>query len=373
MQGAVNVAGRPSYTGRPREALFVTLAPNGRFAIGSGRLTIKPGPVPFVGSVVGDLGRILDLPDGAALLERADALGHATEIALPDRPTIPINGWTVPDDLQAATEAGAPCAPPDQEGGPPRGTGKGCGSTIFYNPSDWQTPGEPHAVPSWQVLMALLQQANLNAAGRNCFLAPVPEVVSAPAEAPDAPRFHCSATRVLNTLMFSYAIHNPGRQDIFLMDGWSAGAATLSHSHDRANVIANPNGDAVVGRFVAPWPMDRHVARVSVPLGRRVAAGTTLEGCIEIPEPLTEASPYFPDLPATQYAAAPIGGVEVRIGYWASDLKVLQAEPVAPDADIYAMAPAVAARSALYLSRRFPTRGLQLLKRPAACRAMAHA
>jgi hypothetical protein len=66
----------------------------------------------------------------------------------PDPPTEPPNGWIVPDDIAAATSGGA-----------------GCGSTIVYDPADWPRRGDPRSPTSVEILLILLRQANLNAAG----------------------------------------------------------------------------------------------------------------------------------------------------------------------------------------------------------------
>ena len=65
------------------------------------------------------------------------------------------------------------------------------------------------------------------------------------------------------------------------------------------------------------------------PLARRLPAGASLEGCIEIPLPLAETSPYFPDLTLRGYEIIDIKGVQLMIGYWpaaSQDLVVRQSE-----------------------------------------------
>ena len=82
------------------------------------------------------------------MLARGDAVGHKVRIIQPDPPTEPPNGWIVPDDIAAATSGGA-----------------GCGSSIVYDPADWPRRGDPRSPTSVEILLLLLRQANLNAAG----------------------------------------------------------------------------------------------------------------------------------------------------------------------------------------------------------------
>lgn len=136
----------------------------GGFAIGRGRITIDAADMLFVTNVIGDLGRIVHDPEGEAAIRQGDALGYRIRIVRPDPPTEPPNGWVIPDDLVAATAAGI-AIDGEAEGGAKRGTGAGCGSTIAYDPSDWPHPDDPHSPSSDAILMMLLRQANLNAAG----------------------------------------------------------------------------------------------------------------------------------------------------------------------------------------------------------------
>jgi hypothetical protein len=139
---------RPSYTARPGEAVYVFRDEDTWFAIGGGRVTIAPDSVLFVNDVVGDIGRLAHSPEGEAVLARGDVAGHKVRIMKPDPPTEPPNGWIVPDDIAAATSGGA-----------------GCGSTIVYDPADWPRRGDPRSPTSVEILLILLRQANLNAAG----------------------------------------------------------------------------------------------------------------------------------------------------------------------------------------------------------------
>ncbi len=153
---------RPSYTARPGEAILVFRDDDGSFAIGVGRITIAPDDILFVNDVVADFGPLAHSAEGEEVLRRGDAIGHKVRIDKPDPPTEPPNGWIVPDDLAAASAQGATAT-----GGGPAGTGAGCGSRIVYDPADWPRRGDPRSPTSVQMLLLLLRQANLNAAGKS--------------------------------------------------------------------------------------------------------------------------------------------------------------------------------------------------------------
>jgi hypothetical protein len=140
----------PSHTARPGEGVFVSRDDAGNFVIGVGRVKIASDDILFVNDVVGDLGLIAHSPEGESVLQRGDAIGKPVLIKKADPPTEPPNAWVLPDDLAAAT-----------------GNGAGCGSTIVYDPSHWPRGGDPRSPSSEAILLTMLRQANLNAAGKS--------------------------------------------------------------------------------------------------------------------------------------------------------------------------------------------------------------
>jgi hypothetical protein len=130
-----------------------------------------------------------------------------------------------------------------------------------------------------------------------------------------------------------------------------------------AVVLAGPGDDATVGRMIPPLPTDRRIAVPVIPLARRIVRGETFEGCIEIPEPLAEVSPYFADLQLRQYEIVRISGVVFSIGYWDADGDGLAALPVEYSPGLFNVVTRNTARSARSVSQRFAARGLQLFKR----------
>jgi hypothetical protein len=174
-------------------------------------------------------------------------------------------------------------------------------------------------------------------------------------------RLSCQPSKSGNTLVFPYRLDNEGPDEVYAMQavaGFGAQAADMA-----AVIIAAENGDAVIGRFMPPLPADRRIAVPLTPLARRVPVGGFLEGRIEAPLPLAEASPYFPELRLRQYEITEIAGVVLMIAYWVADPSEVIARQLDPASDllsVYPSSPATVARSA---TQRFPTRGLQLFRR----------
>jgi hypothetical protein len=124
----------------------------------------------FVTAVVEDIGRIAHSPAGEEALRQGDAMGHSVLIARPSPPTEPPNAWAIPDDLAAAILPSVSVRPGDS--GPVQGTGTGCGSTVVYDPADWDETGDPLRPSRAAVLLTMLEQANANANGKSNPLLP---------------------------------------------------------------------------------------------------------------------------------------------------------------------------------------------------------
>jgi hypothetical protein len=143
-------------------------------------------------------------------------------------------------------------------------------------------------------------------------------------------RLECRPSKTGNLLLFPYTLENVGPGDVYAMHALpSADPATheAQGNDTAAIVIASDNGDAIIGKFVAPFPTDRRIAVQVFPLARRLSVGAKLEGRIEIPLPLAETSPYFPDLTLRGYEMAEIKGVALTIGYWISGNDGLSVNP----------------------------------------------
>lgn len=353
---------RPSYTARPGEAVRVFRDDDGGFAIGLGRLRIVSDDMRFVADVVGELGRIVYAPQGEEVLRRGDALGRPVMINKPEPPTAPPNAWIVPDDLRAATAAGKPTGERDTAGNPILGTGAGCGSTIAYDPADWAA-GDGARSPV-AVLQRMLEEANMNATGSSAGSGGGP--VTPTGEGTAGPRLQCRPGKSGNRLIFQYALHNEGPVEVYVMDAVpdrDPATGALRADDQAAVVILGPEGEAILGKFAAPPPLDRHMALAVMPLARLLPPGGTLERELAIPLPLAETSPYFPDLPLRRYEIVDIAGVVFTIGYWVAGMDNLAAAPVEDRPELFAVTTRNTARSARRTTQRFPTTGLQLFKR----------
>lgn len=178
-------------------------------------------------------------------------------------------------------------------------------------------------------------------------------------------RLSCQPAKAGNTLLFPYTLENRG-SDVYAMHAMPARdpASGEARANDAsAVVIFSADGDAILGKFAAPLPTDRRIAVPVLPLARHLPAGARLEGRIEIPIPLAETSPYFPDLTLRQYEVVDIKGVVVMIGYWLAGVDGLVAVPVDFAADLSVVVTRDTWRSARRVSQRFPTTGLQIFKR----------
>jgi hypothetical protein len=179
-------------------------------------------------------------------------------------------------------------------------------------------------------------------------------------------RLECRPSKTGNVLIFPYTLQNQGTVDIYAMHALPT-VEPESHvnvaKENAAVVIAGEAGDAIIGKFVAPLPTDRRIARPVLPLACHLPAGATLQGRIEIPLPLAETSPYFPDLTLRGYEVLDIKGVVLTIGYWTAGFDYLVARPVQYAPNLFAVVTGDTMKSARRATQRFPTAGLQLFKR----------
>ena len=116
-------------------------------------------------------------------------------------------------------------------------------------------------------------------------------------EAPASRRCGSNASRrkVGNLLIFPYTLENEGAGEIYAMHallGVDRATGGARANDTAAVVIAGEEGDAIVGKFAAPLPVDRRIAVPVFPLARRLPAGASFEGRLEMPLPLAEA-PLF--------------------------------------------------------------------------------
>jgi hypothetical protein len=179
-------------------------------------------------------------------------------------------------------------------------------------------------------------------------------------------RLVCRPSKAGNVLLFPYTLDNQGQTDVYAMHALPSAdpdSGEARANETAATVIAGPEGEAIVGKFAAPLPVDRRIAVPVVPLARHVPPGGSIEGSIEIPLPLAETSPYFADLSLRRYEVIDIRAVVLTIGYWLGGRDNLVAVPVDYAPDLFFVVNATAAKSALRVTQRFPTSGLQMFRR----------
>jgi hypothetical protein len=347
---------RPACTASRREALLVYRNAEGMLEIGKGRIRIAPGTVPYFRRVVADLGQVLDAPGGVEAFEQGDALGHGVTIRQPEIAARPPNGWTLPEDIVAATAAGMATGLMDANGRRLVGTGAGCGSTIVYDPDDWALRHDPISPASNEVLLRLLLHANACAAGT--VMPPEPITTSAAHQL----LLDCRPAKIGDVLSFPYVIKNPGPDAVYVMDAVACAdpATRMACAGERHAVLIGPSGDAIVGGFIPPMPTDRQIAVPVIALARRLAAGEAYERRLDIPVPYAETSPWLPDLPPQQYVEAEIKGVVLAIAYWPAATAGLCPIEAGYAPGLYAIAPP---RAGPVVSLRFPTTGLRFARR----------
>jgi hypothetical protein len=176
----------------------------------------------------------------------------------------------------------------------------------------------------------------------------------------------CKPTRVGTKLSFPYTITNRSEADIYVMDAVpSVDSDTRQAVANRDSVVVYLLGDgrAHVLKGIAPLPTDRSVTVRVIPLAAKVSPGGTLSRELEIPLPLAETSPYFPDLPLRQYELVDIPGVLFSVEFLRSTAEGFSAMPVDFAPDLYRVAAKNTVGMTERLSSSFPTQRLSIMKR----------
>ena len=185
--------------------------------------------------------------------------------------------------------------------------------------------------------------------------------------APTGLTLSCKPGREGRTLVFEYALANPGERVIYVQD--AVPAVDRASRAVRANpaafsVVHGTTGDAVVGKFVPPMPTAPRPAMAVTPLARRLAPGETLARRLEAPEPLAESSPYFPDLLLREYEVVDIPAVVFAVAYWFEGTIGMAAMPTPYAEGLFSvMLAGGPATGTKLVSQRFATRGLQVFRR----------
>jgi hypothetical protein len=176
----------------------------------------------------------------------------------------------------------------------------------------------------------------------------------------------CQPGKEGSCLVFPYEVRNHGTADVYVMDAMPSVERPGGKGGINARalvVLHGPGDDVTLGRFIAPLPTDRRLAVPVVPLARHLVPGEVLQGRIEVPLPVAESSPYYPELLLRQYEIIDVQGVAVSIGYWIAGADGLAAMPVDDAPGLFAVVTRNTVRSAKRVSLHFPTRALQLFRR----------
>jgi hypothetical protein len=190
------------------------------------------------------------------------------------------------------------------------------------------------------------------------------------AQAPQQPAgvaLACRPDRAGNKLLFPYTVTNHGTGEVYVMDALpGADAATRQATIDRHAAVIWLGADdfAHVLRGIPPLPEDRDILGHVIPLAARLPPGGTLQRTLEVPLPLAETSPYYPDLPVRQYELTDIQGVVLTVEFLRASAEGFRAEPAAGAADLYDVWSRDLFRQVERVSCTFPSRQLQILKRP---------
>jgi hypothetical protein len=176
----------------------------------------------------------------------------------------------------------------------------------------------------------------------------------------------CQPTRVGTKLSFPYTITNHGTTDVYVMDALPSVDPTTRQAvaiRDSVVIYLMNDGRAHILKGIAPLPTDRAVTVRVIPLAAKLPGGETLSRQLEVPLPLAETSPYFPDLPLRQYELVDISGVLFSVEFLRSTVEGFAALPVDFAPDLYRVSARNTAGMTEPLSISFPTQRLNIMKR----------
>ena len=176
----------------------------------------------------------------------------------------------------------------------------------------------------------------------------------------------CQPTRVGAKLSFPYTITNRSQADIYVMDAVpSVDSSTRQAVANRDSVVVYLLGDgrAHVLKGIALLPTDRTVTVRIIPFAAKLPPGETLSRQLDIPLPLAETSPYFPDLPLRQYELVDISGVLFSVEFLRSTVEGFSAMPVDFAPDLYRVSAKNTAGMTERVSSSYPTQRLNIMKR----------
>lgn len=172
----------------------------------------------------------------------------------------------------------------------------------------------------------------------------------------------CRPDRAGNRLVFPYTVTNNGTSDLYVMDAVPWGDRQAGLDRNAVTIWLGNDGFAHILRGIPPLPEDRDVYGHVIPLAAKVPPGETLERVVEVPLPLAESSPYYPDLPLREYQLTDIQGAVLTVEFLRATAEGFRAEP--GEDGLFRVAAKDTFGQVERLSSAFPSRQLQILKRP---------
>jgi len=179
-------------------------------------------------------------------------------------------------------------------------------------------------------------------------------------------RLRCQPNKVGQSFVFTYRIENTGPVALFVMDAMpmvEPGSPAVTANPHSAAVLLREDGNALLGKFIAPLPQDRILLAPDLPLCVRLEPGEGIDRELRVPLPFAESSPYFPDLTLRGYAPVEVSGVIFAIGYVAADLPGLYAAPAAYAPELHVLSLTIAPVMAGLAWQMLPVKKLEILKR----------
>jgi hypothetical protein len=135
----------------------------------------------------------------------------------------------------------------------------------------------------------------------------------------------CHAEVLPDALKLRYAVHNRGRDDVYLLDRLAAAPAEATAAG--LYVCWKGRSTVLLLRGIAPLPTDRDVKVRVIPLGTLVPPGQKAERELLLALPLPEQGPYDPPLPAESGTAETATRVVLRVQYLRGSADGFSAEP----------------------------------------------
>lgn len=176
----------------------------------------------------------------------------------------------------------------------------------------------------------------------------------------------CRPNKVADAFTFAYRAENQGATPLYVMDAMPSvdpKTRATSANPQAAVVLLRDDGIALLGKFIAPLPLDRVLMAPDLPLCVRLDPGQAIERELRVPLPFAEASPYFADLRLREYEMAEVTGIVFAIGYFAVDTAGLYAAAAAYAPEYHVLSPTVAPVMAALAWQTLPVKKLEILKR----------